>query len=128
MNLFTWKRTAILLFVTGLLGGWLGYERFHLNTNRISVLEGQVKDLARAIHPKLRVREGTFTIGTAGGGNYDFQLTNNPGELQRFRTNIWKEPGHVISAWISDWSPRSEIIRFDKLEVVGAGNEFKLLV
>jgi hypothetical protein len=37
--------------------------------------------------------------------------------VQRFKEQIFKEPGHILTGWVSDWTPRSELSKFEQFSI-----------
>jgi hypothetical protein len=48
----------------------------------------------------------------------DLRLVFGTNTVQKFEQYIWKEPGRIMAAWISDWTPRSEMLKFEQFNVV----------
>ena len=67
------------------------------------------------------MREGRFSISTtdkpAGTNRHDFRLVFGTNAVQRFEDHVWKEPGRIMTAWVSDWTPRSEMAKFEQFSV-----------
>ena len=58
-----------------------------------------------------------------------FVLTDQAGSRQEFHT--WppkKSQTEVLSAWLSDWSPRSEILKFEEFRVLAYGHNKILII
>jgi hypothetical protein len=117
--------TTLAVCIIALLIVWAGSaarSRYRAATDRFAELETRVQELKNRAHPRWRVREGRFSISTtdrAAGTNWgDFRLVYGTNDLQRFEHAIWKEPGRVMTAWVSDWAPRSEIAKFEQFSVV----------
>lgn len=113
--------------VIALLLVWAGSaacSRYRAATDRIAVLETRVQELKNSAHPRWRVREGRFSISTtdrpAGTNWHDFRIVYGTNEVQKFEDFIWKEPGRVMTAWVSGWTPRSEMTKFEQFDVVTA--------
>ncbi len=109
------------------------HSRYKAATERISELEARVVELKRSAHPRWHVREGSFSISTsdqpAGTNHHGFRLVFGTNEVQRFEHFIWKEPGRVMTAWVSDWTPRSEMSKFERFDVVPSreGSRFEVV-
>src|SRR5262245_49866865 len=107
---FSWAASAV-------------YSRYREKSERISELEARVLELKNSAHPRWRVREGRFSISTTDrpastNHHVDFRLAFGANDVQRFEDVIWKEPGRVMTAWVSDWTPRSEMSKFEQFDVV----------
>jgi hypothetical protein len=100
-------------------------SRFRSLETRLTDQEAQLNALKKTAHPELRVRTGRFHIRTPGNPqstNWS-NLTLDPlgTEVQIITNFVWKEPGQIKAIWVSDWSPREEIVKFDEFRVVGEG-------
>lgn len=108
----------VLLAAWGVSAVYMGYTA---KITRIADLESRVRELQRVQYPPWRVREDSLRISTtdraARTDLTDFRLESGSSGLQTFETSIGKEPGHIMTAWVSDWSPRSEMEKFDRLDV-----------
>jgi hypothetical protein len=100
-------------------------SRFRGLEGRLNDQEARLVELKKTAHPHLRVRTGRFHTRTP-----DNPQSTNRGSLTldplrkdvQVRTNfVWKEPGRINAIWVSDWSPREEIVKFDEFRVVGEG-------
>src|SRR4051794_25858719 len=96
--------------VVGLLVIWATnavYSSYRTRANRIADLEATVQGLKARAHPEWRVRKGRFSISTTDrptGTNWtDFRLVYGTNDVQKFEDHIWKETGHIVTAWVSDW-------------------------
>jgi hypothetical protein len=128
--------TTLAACVIALLIVWAGsaaHSRYRAATDRIAELETRVQELKNSAHPRWRVREGRFSISTtdrpAGTNHHDFRLAFGTNEVQRFEHFIWKESGRVMTAWVSEWTPRSEMSKFEQFDVVPSrdGSRFEVV-
>lgn len=128
--------TTLAAFAIALLIVWAGsaaHSRYRAATNRIAELETRVQELKNSAHPRWRVRAGRFSISTtdkAPGTNWhDFRLVYGTNEIQKFEQSIWKEPGRVMTAWVSDWTPRAEMAKFEQFSVAPSrdGSRFEVV-
>jgi hypothetical protein len=113
-----------LLFILFVLAAWavrLAYVGYIGKIARIVELESKVQDLQRVAHPAWRVREGRFRISTTDMPEStkwtDFRLVSGTNAVQKFENYVWKEQGHIVTAWVSDWTPRSEMAKFEEFSV-----------
>jgi hypothetical protein len=107
-----------------LLLAWVGtaaYARYSAAKERIAELEARVQELRGTAHPRWRVRVGTFSITTTDRppttNHTDFRLVYGTNAPQSFVDYIFKEPGHIVAAWVSDWTPRSEMSKFEQFTI-----------
>ena len=115
-----------------LLGAWVASSarlRYTAATGRIAELEAKVQELKISAHHGWRVREGKFSISTtdrpAGTNWTDFRLVFGTNAVQRFEGHVWKEPGQIITAWVSDWTPRSEMGKFEQFSILPSSDSSK---
>ena len=115
---------ALLVFLLVLLAAWgvqSVYMGYTAQIARIAELESRVEKLKGVSHPPWMVREDSFRISTTdrpSGTNWnDFRLDYGSNALQKFEGFVSKEPGHILTAWVSDWSPRSEMEKFERFDV-----------
>src|SRR5687767_2521650 len=96
-------------------------SRYTAATTRIAELEAKVQELKSRAHPPWRVREGRFSISTtdrpAGTNGMGLRLVFGTNAVQKFEEQIWKEPGHILTGWVSDWTPRSELSKFEQFSI-----------
>jgi len=93
------------------------------DTERIQELASTVATLKQNAHPAWRVREGWFTINTSDrqeATNSNFLLPFGENELQIFQQSIFKEGGRIVTSWVSDWTPRSELAKFDTFTITNS--------
>jgi len=100
-------------------------SRFRSLETRLTDQEAQLNALKKTAHPELRVRTGRFHIRTPDNpqSTNRSSLTLDPllKDVQIFTNTVWKEPGRIKAIWVSDWSPREELAKFDEFRVVGEG-------
>jgi hypothetical protein len=117
--LVTWATNAI-------------YSSYRTRANHFADLEATVQSLKAQAHPKWRVRKGRFSISTTdratGTNRTDFRLVYGTNDVQKFEDHIWKETGHIVAAWVSDWSPRSEMGKFEQFSLFSSGDRSKFEV
>lgn len=100
-------------------------SRFRELEGRLGNQEARLVELRKTAHPQLRVRNGRFHIRTPDNPestNWG-SLTVDPRrkDVQVLTNFVWKEPGRIKAIWVSDWSPRDEMVKFDEFRVVGEG-------
>ncbi|MDB6067880.1 MAG: hypothetical protein JWR26_4088 [Pedosphaera sp.] len=125
--------TLVICFLL-LLVAWaarLVYRGYASQRERRVELEATVQVLKRAAHPEWRVRQGTFRISTTDRKDEtkwkDLKLVYGTNTVQKFSDVIWKEPGTIVTAWVSDWKPRSEMAKFEQFSVSDIqGNSFTI--
>ena len=109
------------------------HSRYKAATEHISELEARVSELKASTHPRWHVREGSFSISTTdkteSTNGLRFRLVYGTNDVQKFEDHIWKEPGRVMTAWVSDWTPRSEMSKFERFDVVPSreGSRFEVV-
>jgi len=130
-------KVAVLTLLTCflfLLVVWVArvtYLSHTANQERIVALESKVQDLQHLAHPAWRTRYRTCRISTTDrlGSEFDYRLVYGTNAVQKFDDFLGKEPGHIVTAWVSDWTPRSEMAKFEQLSVrrgEGQGASFEV--
>jgi hypothetical protein len=111
---------ACLLFLLAAWAARVIYLRHTATQERIVALESKVGDL-RLAHPTWRVRYSGRRISTTdrpeSTNGFDYRLIYGTNAVQKFDDGIGKESGKIVTAWISDWTPRSELTKFEQLSV-----------
>ena len=127
--------STLVACLIALLIAWAAiaaYSRHAAANDRIASLEAKVQELKGAAHPRWGVREGRFSISTTDRPENahwkDFRLPYGTNEVQKFEEYIWKEPGRIVTAWVSDWTPRSEMSKFEQFTVASSNINSKFEV
>jgi hypothetical protein len=127
--------TVAMCFVVVLLG-WAGvaaHSRYSAATERITELETKVQELRGTAHPRWRTRTGTFSISTTdrppASNHTALRLVFDTNAPQSFVDHIFKETGHSVAAWVSNWTPRSEMSKFEQFTVWPShdSNQFEIV-
>jgi hypothetical protein len=122
---------ACFLFLLATWVARVSYLSHAANQERIAALESKVEDLQHLAHPAWRVRYCTCRISTTDkpGGEFDYRLAYGTNAVQKFDDFLGKEPGQIVTSWVSDWTPRSEMAKFEQLSVrrgQGQGARFEV--
>lgn len=128
-----WLLTTLLFFSVFLTVQWLEAVRSEQReaNSRLAELDRKVRELKNHSHPPWRVISWRFAISTSDrpantnwNASYhvdEFRLIHGTNALQRFGLSehgyISKSSGRIVKAWVSDWSPRSEMAKFEQLIV-----------
>jgi hypothetical protein len=110
----------ICLCVLGVaaLGTFL-YVRYADAPSRIAGIERQTQWLES--RPEWRIRRWTWRISTTdrpdSTNSSDYKLVFGTNAVQKFDDVLGKESGRIVTAWVSDWTPRSEMSKFDQFNV-----------
>jgi len=116
--------TLVLLICLCILGiaalGTFLYVRYGDAPSRVSEVERRMEPLES--RPVWRTRHYVSHISTTdrpAGTNYyeECRLVYGTNSVQTFSCFLGKESGHIVTAWISDWTPRSEMAKFEKFSV-----------
>jgi len=114
----------VLLICSCILGvttlGTFLYVRYGDAPSRVSEIESRMKPLES--RPVWRMRCYVLQISTtdrpAGTNSWDeCRLVYGTNSVQTFTNFLGKESGHIVTAWISDWTPRSEMAKFEEFSV-----------
>ncbi len=97
-----------LLLVTA-LGAFL-YQRYGDAPSRLAELEERTKRLET--EKRWFTRSWHETIGTTDGRNAP-QFHSVPPKLGSYK---------VVEAWLTDWSPRSELLKFEEFRIIPDGS------
>lgn len=103
------------------------YKRYSYDYDRLRALDSEVQGLRHSVRDRWETRRVRVEIVTA----FRPTTTNSPALLsvslahtlpgtngaQRFRILLWKEPGRAVAAWMNEWEPREEIVKFDQFDV-----------
>jgi hypothetical protein len=126
-----WPKIAALTLLVGvlfLLSARLVRDVYveSIDRTRIEELESKVKGLQDIAHPAWRVRWSGFSVSTTDRPQnshdlYDLRLPYGTNTVQKLDGELGKVSGHIVAAWISDWTPRSEMTKFDQLSVSNRG-------
>ncbi len=119
--------TVLACFVVLLLGWAISAAnaRYKAAKERSADLEIRVQELRNSVRdgvrPSWRVHEGRFSISTTdrfpGKKYHDLRLWYGTNTLQKLKVDMWKFNPHIITAWVSDWTPRSEMAKFEQFSV-----------
>ena len=113
----------LLLLAGAARWAFRGYTRSQIKQ---AELEAKVEDLQRSAHPRWRLRWRSFSITTTDRPQIskysgDLRLVYGTNAVQYFEGFIGKATGHIVDAWVSDWTPRSEMAKFEQLSVSSFG-------
>jgi hypothetical protein len=123
---------SCLLLLLAAWGVRVVYVGYTVRMERITELESKVQELKHVAHAEWRVRQGRFSISTTDLPDdikrKDFRLVYGTNAVQKFDYAVWKEPGHIVTAWVSEWTPRSEMAKFEEFNVSCIqGSRFEVL-
>jgi hypothetical protein len=116
--------TLVLLICLCILGvaalGTFLYVRYGDAPSRVSEVESRMKPLES--RPEWTTRHYVSHISTtdrpASTNSWDeCRLVYGTNSVQTFSLFLGKESGHIVTAWISDWTPRSEMTKFEEFRV-----------
>lgn len=60
----------------------------------------------------------TRSTGPTNLGSYTLYLDFRISGAQRFELGTLKSVGHAVGAWVSEWKPHSEMLKFEEFHVV----------
>lgn len=124
--------SCLLLLLVAWAVRWTYFGYTRTQEERVE-FDAKIENLQRLAHPQWRVRKGTFSITTTDRPQIskysgDFRLVYGTNAVQRFEHVVWKEPGRIVTAWVSDWTPRSEMAKFEQFSVLnGDGAKFTIV-
>jgi hypothetical protein len=123
-------KAALVTFVSFLvviIVSWLFVTARNIYINiqeRTVAMEDSLQRVKMNSHSEWMVRLVPLRIRTSDhpidNGGY-FRLSNKDGKRQKFHDSVDKASGRIISAWVSDWTPRSEISKFEELTILETG-------
>ena len=103
------------------LGSRLVDRGIEKSRERPKSLTDEVNHLKQWSHPEWRIRKGWFCICTedqaSESNRWCFKLSSTNTGIQKFDQFIFKETGSIETAWISDWTPRSAMGKFEDFRV-----------
>ena len=120
-----------------MLLGWAGfaaYSRYKKSEDARAERDFSIARLKQDSHPQWHFRKTWCRICTSDkepkptpASDFDFTLMGEGS--QRFTSSPPKASGHMVGVWISDWSPRAEITKFETLRVdpSGRGPHFEVI-
>ena len=118
---------TVLVFLVLLFAVLLLYVAYNDSPERIDELESRVQvmqsHLQELAYPHWITAERQISISTTDRPKItdcanNLRLVYGTNTVQKFNIGLWwKEPGHIVRAWVSDWTPRSEMSKFEQLSV-----------
>ena len=99
--------------------------------SRTQNLEGTVGRLSSNNEHFLRV--GRFNISTTDRAEphqrINFRLPYGTNDTQYFKEGVWKATSNIKAIWVSEWSPRTEMMKFEEFKVspIGQSSGFELI-
>ena len=133
------KISLVLIFscLVIYLVGWAFYAAFSRYTKAKqwkAEVEMELDKLKVRAHPRWRVLKQQISLHTADSSPaskfMDFRLAANTNDPCKFTGRFVKSMGHIICVWVSDWTPRAEMGKFEQLNISPAadGIGFELTV
>ena len=120
----------ICLCVLGVaaLGTFL-YVRYGDAPSKVSDVERRMQQLES--RPLWRVRPYLSSVSTTdrpeSTNRIDVcRLVYGTNTVQTFTRALGKESGHIVTAWVSDWTPRSEMAKFEQFSVSSLAGTIQL--
>ena len=103
------------------------YQAYAQLEERLKSLESQVQGLASTVRDRWATRKIWSEIVSAqkpstGAFSFPLRLASNTNGVQRFQLRVEKEYGRSVAAWVSDWKPRAEMMKFDQFDVSPVGD------
>jgi hypothetical protein len=100
------------------------HARYADDAERLSELAGRVQTMERKLDLDNRWETRTITteIVTAPAdsrtfGRYTLHLDPHTNATQRFALALLKDVGRPVGAWVSEWRPHAEMLKFEEFHV-----------
>lgn len=101
------------------------YVRYERDAETVKELQYRVQ-MAEAkvdLNNRWQTRTITTEIVTSGNdspdfGSYTLHLDSHTNGTQRFDLAVGKEIGHPVGAWLSEWKPHAEMLKFEEFHVM----------
>jgi hypothetical protein len=100
------------------------YFRYEKDSERVRDLAYRVQVMEQKIDLNNRWETRTITTEIVSSsadstnfGSYTLHLDSHTNSTQRFELAVGKEVGRPVGAWVSEWKPHAEMLKFDEFHV-----------
>jgi hypothetical protein len=120
---------SVCLMITVIAGTFL-YVRYGGNPSKVEDLESRLRNL-EGTTVKLSsnnehfLRVGRFNISTSDRvepqQRINFRIPYGTNDTKHFTEGVFKATSNIKAIWVSEWSPRTEMMKFEEFKVSPAG-------
>src|ERR1041385_7745364 len=100
------------------------YVRYEKDSETIRNLQYRVQAAEQKVDLNKRWETRTITTEIVTGaadssnfGSFTLHLDARKSGTQRFELAVGKEIGHPVGAWVSEWKPHAEMLKFEEFHV-----------